>query len=122
MTYIDGFLTPVPVAMKKRYLEHARTTALVFRSHGALAVMENWGDDLPDGDATSIRKAVLCREDETVCLAWVVWPDKQTRDAALMKVFTDPKLSRDQNPAPYDGKRLIRGGFQTVVFESAEVG
>lgn len=107
--------------MKERYLEHARMTALVFRSHGALAVMENWGDDLPGGGATSIRRAVLCHENETVCLAWVVWPDKPTRDAALMNVFADPRMSRDR-PAPYDGRRLIRGGFQTILFVDAELG
>ncbi|MGL4236308.1 DUF1428 domain-containing protein [Tabrizicola sp.] len=119
MTYVDGFISAVPTANKDAYLRHARVTGAVFRDHGALTVVECWGDDLPEGHLTSMPLAVRRQEHETVCLSWVTWPDKATRDAALMKVFTDPRMRPDQNPAPYDGKRIIRGGFE-VLFETLD--
>jgi uncharacterized protein YbaA (DUF1428 family) len=114
MTYVDGFVSAVPTANKEAYRRHAERVGAVFRDHGALSVVECWGDDVPEGDITSLHRAVLRKEHETICLSWVTWPDKQTRDEALMKVFTDPRMRAGQGGAPYDGKRLIRGGFEVL--------
>jgi uncharacterized protein YbaA (DUF1428 family) len=115
MVYVDGFLSAVPTANKEAYIRHAENAARVFRDHGALSVVECWGDDVPEGKLNSMSTAVKCREDETVVFSWVTWPDKATRDACLMKVFTDPRMRPDETPTPYDGKRLIRGGFDVIV-------
>lgn len=114
MTYVDGFLSAVPTLNKEAYQRHSETVAAVFRDHGALSVVECWRDDVPEGALASMRLAVRCQDHETVCLPWVTWPDKATRDAALMQVFADPRLQSDRNPAPYDGKRIIRGGFEVL--------
>jgi uncharacterized protein YbaA (DUF1428 family) len=118
MTYVDGFLSAVPAANKAAYKRHAERTAEVFLDCGALSVVDCWGDDLPDGRINSMHTAVCRQVDETVCFSWVTWPDKATRDAALMKVFTDPRMRADQNPAPYDGTRIIRGGFEVISSKS----
>ena len=115
MSYIDGFVAAVPTANKQRYIKHAEDAAVVFKEHGALQVVECWGDEVPDGEVTSFPLAVKKADDETVVFTWVVWPSKAVRDAGMKKVFEDPRMHTDQNPMPFDGKRLIYGGFETVV-------
>lgn len=115
MTYVDGFVAAVPTANREAFRKHADDAAAVFREHGALKVVECWGDDVPDGEVTSFPMAVKCGTDETVVFSWIVWPSREVRDAAMKKVMADPRLQPDQNPMPFDGKRLIYGGFEMIV-------
>lgn len=117
MSYVDGFVAAVPNANKARYIEHARAAAVVFREYGALQVVECWGDDVPTGTVTSFPMAVQCQPDETVVFAWILWPSKAVRDAGMSKAMSDPRLQTDVNPMPFDGKRLIYGGFEIVLDE-----
>ena len=115
MSYIDGFVAAVPTANRDAYRRHAEAAAIVFKEHGAIKVVECWGDDVPDGKLTSFPLAVQRKPDETVVFAWIVWPSKAVRDAGMAKVMVDPRLKPEVNPMPYDGKRLIYGGFEVLV-------
>ena len=115
MTYVDGFVAAVPTAKREAYRKHAEAAALVFKEHGALKVVECWGDDVPDGKVTSFPMAVKRQEDETVVFSWVTWPSRQVRDAGMKKVMADPRVQPDVNPMPFDAKRLIYGGFEVLV-------
>ena len=115
MSYIDGFAAAVPTANREAYCRHAEAGAVVFKEHGATKVVECWGDDVPDGKLTSFPLAVQRKPDETVVFAWIVWPSKAVRDAGMAKVMVDPRLKPEVNPMPYDGKRLIYGGFEVLV-------
>jgi uncharacterized protein YbaA (DUF1428 family) len=115
MPYVDGFVAAVPTANKAAYKQHAEDAAVVFRDHGALQLVECWGDDVPDGEVTSFPMAVKCQPDETVVFSWLIWPSREVRDAAMEKVMADPRLQPDQNPMPFDGKRMIFGGFEMLV-------
>lgn len=117
MSYVDSFVAAVPTENKEKYIEHAKISANIFREHGALRVVETWGDDLPDGELTSFPMAVKCTESETVVLSWVIWPSKDVRNAGWQAVMEDPRMYPDQNPMPFDGKRLIYGGFNTILDE-----
>ena len=77
--------------------------------------LECWGDDVKDGKLTDFRRAVQAREDEAVVFSWIEWPNKATRDAAMAKVMNDPRLNSKSNPMPFDGKRMIFGGFAPVL-------
>ena len=113
MHYIDGCVIPVPTAKKQQYLDHARIAAAVFKEHGALKLVDCWGDDVPDGKLTSFPMAVQCEPHETVVFSWIVWPSREVRDAGMAKVMSDPRLqSADM---PFDGKRMIFGGFQMIL-------
>jgi uncharacterized protein YbaA (DUF1428 family) len=119
MSYIDGFVIAVPTANKQKFIDHADPADNVFIELGAIRVMECWGDDVPDGKVTDFRRAVQASADETVVFSWIEWPDKATRDAAMKKLmskdFNDPRMDPKKNPMPFDGKRLIYGGFRPVV-------
>mgnify|MGYP001223992366 CR=1 FL=1 len=117
MRYVDGFVAAVPVSNHEAYRRHARDAALVFKEHGALAVVECWGDDVPTGKLTSFPMAVMCQPDETVVFSWILWPSREVRDRGMARVMEDPRLAPEVNPMPFDGKRLIYGGFQVVVEE-----
>lgn len=117
MTYVDGFMAAVPTGNRAKYIEHARKSAAVFKKHGALKVAETWGDDIPDGKVTSFPMAVKSKPDETVVFSWVQWADKATRDAGWEKIMADPDMQPDRNPMPFDGRRLIYGGFEMIVEE-----
>ena len=106
--YVDGFLCPVKTRDRERYLAVATAAAALFKQHGALSVVECWGDDVPEGKLTSMPMAVQCQADETVVFSWVVWPSKTARDAGLAAIMADPRTPQDM---PFDGKRLIHGGF-----------
>ena len=116
--YIDGFVMAVPTANKEKFTAHAEMADSVFIDLGATRVIECWGDDVPDGEATDFRKAVKAKDDEAVVFSWIEWPDKQTRDAAMAKMmsedFSDERMDQEKNPMPFDGKRLIFGGFAPV--------
>jgi uncharacterized protein YbaA (DUF1428 family) len=113
MNYIDGFVAAVPTAKKAVYLQHAKEAAVVFKECGALAVVETWGDDVPEGKLTSFSLAVQRKDDETVVFSWISWPDKATRDAGMHQAMQDQRLSGMD--APFDGKRLIYGGFEVLL-------
>ncbi len=115
MTYIDGFVAAVPTANKQKFIDHAKKGDSVFVELGATKVLECWGDDIPEGTVTDFRRAVKANDDETVVFSWIEWPDKATRDKAMPKMMEDPRTQSDQNPMPFDGKRLIYGGFSPVV-------
>lgn len=117
MTYVDGFVAAVPTANREKYIQHARDAAVVFKEHGALSLAECWGDDVPEGKVTSFPMAVKCQPEEAVVFSWITWPSKEVRNAAMPKVMEDPRLQADVNPMPFDGKRLIYGGFQMEVDE-----
>ena len=114
MSYIDGFVAAVPTANKEQYIRHAKLSAIVFKEHGALKITEAWGDDVPEGEMTSFPLAVKCNKDETVVFSSVVWPSKTVRDAGWQAIMADPRMHPDNNPMPFDGKRLIYGGFDII--------
>jgi uncharacterized protein YbaA (DUF1428 family) len=114
MTYIDGIVCAVPTIKREEYRRHAELAAQVFKEHGALKLVECWGDDVPDGKLTSFPMAVKCKPDETVVFSWIVWPSREARDAGTKKVMADPRSQPDTNPMPFDGARLIHGGFEIL--------
>ena len=113
----------VPTANKAKFEAHARLGDGVFIDMGAVRVVECWADDVSDGKQTDFRRAVQATADEEIVFSWVEWPDKATRDAALetMKGWmanpesADPRMDPTANPMPFDGKRMIFGGFRPVV-------
>ena len=116
MTYVDGFVLAVPTANKEAFRKLAEDVAVFFRKHGATSVVECWGDDVPAGQLTSFPMAVKCADDETVVFSWVTWPDKETRDTGNKRVMEDLEaagISPDDHP--FDGKRMIFGGFQVLI-------
>lgn len=117
MSYVDSFVAAVPTLNKEKYIEHAKLSAVVFKEHGALKITECWGDNVPDGDITSFPMAVKCEKDETVVFSTVVWPTKEARDAGWEAIMEDPRMHPDNNPMPFDGKRLIFGGFDVLIDE-----
>lgn len=119
MSYIDGFIIAVPKANKEAFIHHAQTGDAAFLEWGATRVLECWEDDVPDGQVTDFRRAVQANDDEAVVFSWIEWPDKSTRDAGMKKMMSamqdDPRLSPESNPMPFDGKRMVFGGFMPVV-------
>jgi uncharacterized protein YbaA (DUF1428 family) len=115
MSYIDGFVLPVPAGGKEAYLEMARFTAAVFVEHGAQRIMECWAEDIPDGKTTDFKRAVKLQEGETVVYSWIEWPSREARDAGMKKFMEDPRMLADKRPMPFDGKRMIMGGFSTLL-------
>ena len=113
--YIDGFVAAVPTSNRDAYRKHAEAAAVVFKDHGALRLVECWGDDVPDGKLTSFPMAVKKQADETVVFSWITWPSREVRDAGMQKVMADPRIKPEVNPMPFDGKRLIYGGFSVIV-------
>ncbi len=117
--YIDGFVIAVPTLNKQKFIEHAQKADSVFKELGATRIIECWGDDVPDGRLTDFRRAVQAGEDETVVFAWIEWPDKQTRDTAMGRMNelmkTDERLNCETNPTPFDGSRMIFGGFTPIL-------
>jgi len=115
MSYVDGFVAAVPTANRDAFKKHAEQAAAAFKEYGALKVVECWGDDVPDGKLTSFPMAVRKRDDETVVFSWIVWPSRQMRDEGMKKMMADPRFQPDVNPMPFDGKRMIFGGFNVLV-------
>lgn len=115
MSYVDGFVCAVPVENKEAYRKHAAEAAEVFKEHGALSVMEAWADDVPEGEVTPFSMAVKRKDGEAVVFSWVTWPSREVRDAGWEKVMKDERLPQDMAAMPFDGKRLIYGGFAPIV-------
>lgn len=117
MSYIDGFVAAVPTANEAAYREHAAAVAALFLEFGATRCVECWGDDVKDGHTTDFRRAVKAGPDESVVFAWIEHPDKPTRDAAMARIMEDPRMR--EMAMPFDGKRMIYGGFRTIVDDGA---
>lgn len=115
MLYVDGFVAAVPTQNREKFIAHAKIAAEVMKEYGALGVTECWGDDVPDGEITSFPLAVQKKDDESVVFSWISWPDKATRDAGMKQMMEDPRMQPDVNPMPFDGKRIIYGGFSVVL-------
>jgi uncharacterized protein YbaA (DUF1428 family) len=115
MAYVDGYVIAVPTANKGSYHKLAEEAAVIFKDHGAVQVVENWGDDVPDGVTTSFPMAVKCKKDETVVFSWITWPSREVRDTGMKKAMEDPRMKWDKNAMPFDGKRMIFGGFETIL-------
>lgn len=117
--YIDGFVIPVPKANRQAFIDHAEKADSLFIEMGAIRVVECWGEDVPEGKVTDFRRSVAAEDSEEVIFSWIEWPDKATRDAAFARMmsedFDDPRMAQDKNPMPFDGKRMIFGGFEPVV-------
>jgi uncharacterized protein YbaA (DUF1428 family) len=112
MSYIDGFLIPVPKDKKDAYREMAVKASTLFKEFGATRLVECWGEDIPDGKVTDFKMAVKAEENENVVFSWIVWPSKQVRDEGHKKMMADPRM-KDMfaDGMPFDGKRMIFGGF-----------
>lgn len=119
MTCIQGFVGAVPTANRAAFIDHAARAVQDFRDHGLVAAVECWGDDVPSGEVTSFPLAVKAEADETVIFSWFMWPSKDVYDAGMKAAMADPRLGPDQNPMPFDGKRLIFGTFEPLVEHGA---
>ena len=116
MSYVDGFLIPVPASKKQEFMAQASKMAPIFKEFGAKRVVECWGDDVPDGKVTDFKRAVAAQAGENVAFGWVEWPSKETRDKGNKAMMEDPAMKDMQ--MPFDGKRMIFGGFD-VLFDTA---
>lgn len=115
MTYVDGYVLAVPKANRDAYTKQAEIFAGFAKRNGALSIMESWQDDVPKGKATDFFKAVQCKEDEAVVFSWTIWPSKDVRDAGIKAMETDPAFAEQFKNMPFDGKRMIYGGFTPFI-------
>lgn len=115
MAYVDGFVLAVPKANLDAYREMARKAGEVWMEYGAKAYVECLGDDVPYGEMTSFPRAVQAKDDEVVIFSWIVFGSRTERDAINAKVMADERLKGDSASMPFDGKRMIYGGFETFV-------
>ncbi|USQ97749.1 DUF1428 domain-containing protein [Caulobacter sp. RL271] len=112
MAYVDGFLVPVPKDKLDAYKEMARLGAEVWMEYGALSYVECVADDVPYGEVTSFPRAVQVKDDEIVIFSWITYKDRASRDEINAKVMADERLKAYMADMPFDGKRMIFGGFQ----------
>ncbi len=119
MTYIDGFVVPVPADKRDAYLAAARMGWNVFKKYGALRMVETLSDDIPDGKLTDFKRSVAAKPDEIVAFSWIIWPDKPTRNAGMEKMMKDPEMDA-MSDMPFDMTRMIFGGF-IPIFDSEEM-
>ncbi len=122
MTYFEGFVLAVPEANKEAYRKHAADAAPIFLDIGVKRHFEAWDSDVSEGKVTDFRKAVDAKPDEKVVFAWFEYPDRATRDAANAKMMSDPRMAEMGANMPFDGKRMIMGGFDAIVEEGSERG
>jgi uncharacterized protein YbaA (DUF1428 family) len=115
MKYVDGYVVAVPAGNKDAYREQAAQVATVFKKNGALRMVECWGDEVPKGKVTDFQGAVKAKDDEVVVFSWIEWPSKEVRDAGMKKVMEDPFMQQDRSDLPFDGQRMIFGGFAAIV-------
>ena len=117
MTYVQGFVLAVPNANKEEYRRHAADAAPLFKDFGATRMVEAWGDDLPDGKVTDFKGAVQAREDENVVFSWFEYPSREAYDAANERMMSDPRMKEMGANMPFDGQRMIFGGFAHLLDE-----
>jgi len=121
MSYVDGFVVPVPTAKKSAYLEMAKKMAALWMEYGATRVVETWGTDVPDGKVTDFKGAVKAEAGESIVLSWVQWPSKAVRDEGNKKLMDDPRMKSMDGDLPFDGKRMIMGGFEVMLDHGKDV-
>jgi uncharacterized protein YbaA (DUF1428 family) len=112
MPYVDGFIVPVPKDKLDAYRALARQAGQIWKEHGALSYVECLADDVPYGEVTSFPRAVQVSENETVAFSWITYESREARDAVNAKVMADPRLKAEMASMPFDGKRMIYGGFK----------
>jgi uncharacterized protein YbaA (DUF1428 family) len=122
MTYFEGFIVPVPEANKDAYLKHASAFAPLVQQVGVRRMVESWDSDVPEGKVTDFRKAVDAKPDEKIVFSWFEYPSRQERDAANEKFMSDPRMEEMGANMPFDGKRMIMGGFDAIVEEGSPGG
>ncbi|WP_347402751.1 DUF1428 domain-containing protein [Sphingomonas hankyongi] len=122
MTYFEGFIVPVPEANKDAYLQHATNASGLFNEVGVRRMVESWDSDVPEGKVTDFRKAVDAKPDEKIVFSWFEYPSRQERDAANEKFMSDPRMEEMGKNMPFDGKRMIMGGFDAIVEEGSPGG
>lgn len=115
MGYADGFVAPVPVGNKAAYLAHAEKASGVFRDCGATRVVETWAEGLPAGKLTDFNMAVQAQDGEAIVFSFVEWPSKDARQQGWEKVMADERMKPDGSDMPFDGKRMIYGGFSPIL-------
>lgn len=115
MAYVDGFVLPVPKANMGRYREWAELAAKVWKEYGALEYKEWVADDVKPGKLTSFPQAVQLKDDEVVVFSWAIYESRQARDTAMEKIMKDPRMQTDPKDWPFDGQRMIFGGFSPLV-------
>jgi len=115
--YVDGFVLAVPTANQEVYRAAAAKAWALFKEFGATRHVECWGDDVPDGKLTDFRRSVQAKPDETVVFSWIEYPSKEVRDEVYRKMKDDPRM-KDMD-MPFDGKRMIYGGFATLLDTAA---
>jgi len=115
MSYVDGFVLAVKKDRIDDYKAMAKLGGEVWKDHGALAYVECFGDDVPYGQLTSFPRAVQAAEDEVVVFSWIVYASRADRDAINAKVMADPRLNKNPADMPFDGKRMIYGGFESFL-------
>jgi uncharacterized protein YbaA (DUF1428 family) len=115
MSYVDGFVVAVPKAKLEAYEAAARNAGMVWKEHGALSFVECVGDDVPYGTLTSFPRAVQATEDEVIVFSWIVYESREARDEVMKKVMADPRIVTDPAAQPFDGKRMIFGGFNVLI-------
>ncbi len=122
MTYFEGFVLPVPESRREEYRKHAAGAAPLFHEFGVQRHFEAWDSDVPEGKVTDFRKAVDAQPDEKVVFSWFEYPNKAARDEANQKIMSDPRMKEMGESMPFDGKRMIMGGFDAIVEEGTERG
>ena len=122
MTYFEGFVVPVPEGNRDEYRKHASDAAPLFQEFGVSRMVEAWDSDVPEGKVTDFRRAVDAKPDEKVVFSWFEYPSKQERDAATEKFMSDPRMKEMGESMPFDGKRMIVGGFEAIVEEGSAGG
>ena len=122
MSYIEGFIVPVPEANRDAFLTHASKVASRLQEIGVRRQVESWDSDVPEGKVTDFRMAVNAKPNEKVVIAWFEYPDREARDAANAKMMSDPRMAEFATDVPFDGKRMILGGFQAIVEEGESGG
>lgn len=115
MPYVDGFVLTVPTDRVEDYKQMARTAGAVWMEHGALSYVECLADDVPYGERTSFPRAVEQQDGETTVFSWITYPSREVRDVVMAKVMADERLKSFMEAAPFDGKRMIFGGFQSFL-------
>lgn len=115
MPYVDGFILAVPADKVDEYKQMAKTAGDVWMEHGATSYVECLADDVPYGELTSFPRAVQQEEGEITVFSWITYPSREARDETVKKVMEDPRLKMESSAAPFDGKRMIYGGFQSFM-------
>lgn len=113
--YVQGFLIPVPEAKKDEYRDIAERFWEIAKDFGALSQVECWEVDIKDGKWTDFRRAVNLQPGEKVVFSWMTWPDRATADSSHERMMTDPRMSQFGDTMPFDGKRMVIGGFDPLV-------